>query len=58
MPIVKVDMVGKQDPQVKKEFMEFVADLVCSNTSTLKKTSLFTSTNEILKTVEKHLPLL
>ena len=45
MPIVKVDMVGKQDPQVKKEFMDFVADLVCSNTSTLKK-NIFVYINE------------
>ena len=45
MPIVKVEMVGKQEPQAKKDLMEFIADLVCSNTSTLKK-NIFVYINE------------
>lgn len=45
MPIVKVEMVGKQKPEVKQDLMEFIANLVCSNTSTLKK-NIFVYINE------------
>lgn len=37
MPIVKVELVGKQDAHAKQELMDFIADQICSNTSTLAK---------------------
>lgn len=37
MPIVKVELVGKQPAQTKQELMDFIADTICANTSTLKK---------------------
>lgn len=37
MPIVKVELVGKYSREVKKDLMEFIADQICSNTSTFPK---------------------
>lgn len=37
MPIVKVEMVGKQDAQAKRELIDFIAEQICANTSTLAK---------------------
>lgn len=37
MPIVKVELVGKYPREVKKDLMEFIADQICSNTSTFPK---------------------
>lgn len=37
MPIVKVEFVGKQEPLIKQELMDFIAEQICANTSTLAK---------------------
>lgn len=37
MPIMHVTVTGKQDAQKKRDFMEFAANSICSNTSTLPK---------------------
>lgn len=37
MPLVHVTVAGKQDPEKKKAFMEFVRNQICANTSTLPK---------------------
>lgn len=37
MPLVHVQLTGKYAPEVKKDFMEFVAEQICANTSTFPK---------------------
>ena len=37
MPIVKVEFVGKQEPLIKQELMDFIAEQIRANTSTLAK---------------------